>query len=99
MRDSVLNDQRLNSLGMRQDHSKSDRHAVVLHVEVVLCDADGFDEVIHDFSDVVEGVREFLWIGPIAVAEARIVRRNEMKAIGQARKERLKHARRRRETV
>ena len=32
MCDSILDDQRLDTLGMRQDHAKADRGAVVLHI-------------------------------------------------------------------
>ena len=99
VRDSVLNDQRLDALGMRQDHAKADRGAIVLHIQVVFREAHRFDEVIHDFGDAIERVGKFLRIGPIAVAEARIVGRNEMITVGQASEEWLEHTRRRRQSV
>src|SRR5207237_6375580 len=58
-----------------------------------------FSEAIHGFGDVIERVREFLRIGPVAVAEAGIIGRDHVITIGQPGEKRLKHSRRRRKSV
>jgi hypothetical protein len=44
-----------------QDHAKTHVAAVILHVQRVMLEPERFGEVIHDFSDVIERVHEFLW--------------------------------------
>ena len=78
----VLNDERFDTLRMRQDHAETYRAAVILHVKVVAREAERLGEVIHDFGDVVEGVGEFFGVRPIATPEARIIGRDEVIAIG-----------------
>ena len=51
-------------------------------------------KVIHDLGDVIEGVGKFFRVRPVAVSEARVVRRDEMIPIGQPREERLELPRR-----
>ena len=67
--------------GCASDHAKSNGTAVILHVQRVARKAQRFGEMIHDFSDVIERVREFFWVGPVTVSEARIIRRDEMIAV------------------
>ncbi len=83
----------LDPFGMGQDHAEADGSAVVLHVERVAREAERLGEMIHHAGDVIEGVREFFWVWPIAVAEARIIGRDEVVAIGKAGEERLEHSR------
>ena len=55
--------------------------------------------MIHDLGDVIEGIREFFRVRPVAVSEARVIGRDKMIAIRKAGEERLEHPRRRRESV
>ncbi len=84
---------------MGQDHAKADGAAVVLHVERVAREAERFGEMIHHVGDVVEGVCEFFRVWPVAVAEAGIIGRDEVIAIGKAGEKRLEHSRGRGESV
>jgi hypothetical protein len=45
--------------------------------------------VIHDLGDVIERISEFFRVRPIAMAEARVIGRDKMIAIGKPREERL----------
>ena len=92
MGDRVLDDERLDALGMREDHAKTDGAAVVLHIQVVAGETEGFGEVIHDFGDVVERVGELFRVGPVAMAEAGVIGRDKAIAIGKSGEERLEHA-------
>ena len=91
MGDSILNDQSVYAFWMRQCHAKANRGAVVLHVEGVVAKPERFREVNHNLGVVVESVREALWVGPIAVAESRVVWRNKMEVTGETRKEGVEH--------
>src|ERR1700691_2292987 len=55
--------------------------------------------MIHHLSNVIEGVRKFLGVGPVAVSEARVIRRDEMRAISEPHEKRIEHARGRRQSV
>ena len=99
MRHSVLHDERFHPIRIRQRHPKTHWHAVVLHVKRVTRKPQRFGKMIHDFRDVIERVREFFRIRPITMTETGIIRRNQMITIRKARKERLKHPRRRRKSV
>ena len=65
--------------------------AVVLHVRRVAREPERFGEVIHDFSVVIERIREVFRVRPVAVSEARVIGRDEMIAIGKPGEERLEH--------
>jgi hypothetical protein len=93
VRHSVLDDESLDPIGVGQNHAKADGAAVILHVEVVAGEAEGFGEMIHDLSDVIERISEFFWVGPVAVSEAGVIGRDEVVAIRKAREERLEHPR------
>ena len=99
MRHGVLHDERLDALGMRQDHAKPDGANVVLHVQRVARKAERFGEVSNKFGDVIEGVGEFFRVGPITVAEAGIVGCDKMIVIGEPGEQGLKHARARGKAV
>jgi len=90
----ILGDEAFDALWMGEDHAKTNRSAVVLHIKAEVRRPERFCEVIDDLGDVVECVREFLRVGPITVAEAWIVGRDEMIAIRQPVEQRLEHARR-----
>ena len=93
MRHGVLNDECLDPVRMGQGHAKTHGAAVILHVKRVAREAERFGEVIHDLRIMIERVREFLRIGPIAVSEARVIRCDKVIAIGKAGEERLEHPR------
>jgi hypothetical protein len=97
--DGVLNDQRLDALRMGQRHAKADRTAVILQVERVTREPERFGEAIHDRGEMVERVGECLRVRPVAVAESRIIGRDQMIAVSEPAKERLEHARRRGKSV
>src|SRR5207253_8428918 len=79
---------------MSQRHSKTNRAAVILHVKSKTREPERFGEVIHDLGDVIERIREFLRIRPVAVSEAWVIRRNQVIATGKPREERLELPRR-----
>ncbi len=93
VRHSVLDDKGLDPVGMRQCHAKTYGASVILHVKRVAGEPQRFGEVIHDFSVAIESVRELFRVRPVAVAETRVVRCDQMIAIGKPREERLKHPR------
>src|SRR5271157_1980672 len=84
---------------MRQYHSEADGATVVLHVERVARDSERLSEMVDDLGTTIERVRELLRVRPVTVSEPRIVRRDQMIAVGQPRKKRFKHARRRGKSV
>src|SRR5579863_9085697 len=55
--------------------------------------------MIHDLGVVIERVGESFWIRPCAVSEARIIRGNQMIAIGEPGEQWFEHSRRRRKSV
>jgi len=93
VRYSVLDDERLDPFRMGQRHSKTNGAAVIMHVKSKTREPERFGEVIHDLGDVIERIREFLRIRPIAVSKAWIIRRHKMKAIRKPSEERLEHSR------
>ena len=84
---------------MNQDHAKTHGAAVILHVKRVAREPKSFREVIHDFGDVIERVRELFRVRPVAVSEAGIIRRDKAVAIGQLGGKRIEHPRGRRKSV
>ena len=95
----VLHDESLNPFRMGEDHAKTNRAAIILHIKRVAREAERFGEVAHDLGDVIERVREFFRVRPIAVPETGIIRRDEVITIRKPREERLEHARGRGKTV
>src|SRR6266566_832791 len=69
MRHGILNDQRLNALRVSKSQTKANWPAIVLHVEAVMRQAERLGKMLHHGRNVVEGVREFCMIRPIAMAE------------------------------
>ena len=78
---------------MGQGHAKTHGAAVVLHVKRVAREPKSFGEVIHGFGDMIERVREFFRVGPVAVSEAGVIGRDKVIVIGKPGKERLEHPR------
>jgi hypothetical protein len=54
MRDSVLNNQPLEALRMRERQAKADRAAVIVEIEGVACCTDILREIPDDLRDMVE---------------------------------------------
>src|ERR1700678_1348957 len=84
---------------MRKDHAEAHRAAVVLHIECVTLNSERLRESANDASEAVKGVVELLRVGPVAVPEAWVVRRDQMIVVCQPLKKRLKHTRRRRQSM
>src|ERR1700722_14900714 len=55
--------------------------------------------MIHDLGVVIERIREFLRVRPIAMSEARVIRRDQVITIGKPGQEWLEHPRRRWKSV
>jgi len=93
VRHRVLGDESLDPFRMGQGHAKTHRAAVILHVERVARKPERFGEVIHDLGIVMERVREFFRVRPVAVSEARVIGRDQVIAIGKPGEERFEHPR------
>src|SRR5262249_30078418 len=93
VRHRVLDDQSLDPVRMCQGHAKTHWAAVILHVKRVAREAQRFGEVIYDLSAVIERVRKFFRVRPVAMSEARVVGRDKMITIGKPGEERLEHPR------
>src|SRR5205823_8613697 len=91
MCDRVLDNESFYAFRMRKCHAKTDGTAVILHVKRVARESECVGEVIHDLGQVIESVREFFRIRPVAVSEAWIIRCNKMVTIGEPGEERLEH--------
>jgi hypothetical protein len=87
----VLRDQRFHSVRRFQHHGTSDKAAEICRVQNVLPDADLVDELANDLAEAVECMVEARAIGRIAVAEARIIRSENMIVHGQLTDEITKH--------
>ena len=99
VRDRVLDDDRAHALGMRHGQPHADRAAVVLLQEDVVAETDDLGEIRDHSGEMVEGVGEFGGRRRVALAEARIVRRDQMITVGEQRDQRREHPRRRRIAV
>ena len=93
MRHSVLDDESLDPVRVGQGHPKTHGPAVILHVKRVAREPERFGEVIHDLGVVIERIREFFRVRPIAVSKARVIGRDQVSAIGKPGEERLEHPR------
>ena len=91
MRDRVLRDKSLYAFWVHKCHAKAHGAAVILHVNGVAREPQRLGKMIHDPGNVIECVREFLGVGPIAVSEAWVIRRNKVIAVRKTREERLEH--------
>jgi hypothetical protein len=85
MGNCILHNETLQPLWMRQGHAKTDRPAVVLHIERVMRQLKRLREAVHYSGEVVECVRELFWIRPIAVPESGIVGRYQMVLVREPR--------------
>ena len=99
VRDRVLHDHRPDPGRVRGRQPEADRAAVVLHEQGVPAQAELLGEAPDDLGQVIEGVGEAGRAGRVAVAETRVVRRDEVELVGQPGQQRLPHPRRGREAV
>jgi hypothetical protein len=99
MRHRVLHDHRPYPGRVRGRQPESDRAAVVLHEQGVPAQAEPVGEPPDDLGQVVEGVGEAGRVGRVAVAETRVIRRDEVEGVGQPGQQRFPHPRGRREAV
>src|SRR5438552_13944423 len=85
------------SASMRSGWAKAMRKptgpAVILHVKRVAREPERFGEVIHDLGIVIERIREFFRVRPVAVSKAGVIGRDKVIAIGKPGEERLEHPR------
>ncbi len=88
-----MRDQCFHSLRRFQHHAISDKTSEIRRVQSELLDADLVDELANDLTESVECIAELQAIGRIAVAEARIIRSEDMVADGQFTDEITKHRR------
>jgi hypothetical protein len=77
---------------MSQGHAKTHGAAIILHVKGVVGEAERLGEVIRDLGDVIERVREFFQIRPVAVPEAGVIGRDKVIAVGKPGEQRLEHS-------
>jgi hypothetical protein len=79
--DGVVNDESLYALRVRKRHAKTHGSTVILHVQCVSAQAKSLGEMLRDGCDFVEGVREALRVGSVAVPKSRIVWRDKVETI------------------
>ena len=99
VRDRVLHDHRPHPGRVRGRQPESNRAAVVLHEQGVPAETEQVSEASDDLGQVIEGVGEAGRVGRITVAEARVIRRDEVEGVGQPRQQRFPHPRGGREAV
>jgi len=78
VRDRILNDERFETVGTSHRHAKTHRTTVILHEEAVARKGQSLGEACHHFRKMVESIRKRGWRRRCAVAEAGIVRRDQM---------------------
>ncbi len=93
MGDRVLNDKRVDPLGMRKRNAEAHRAAVILHIERVMGQTDRLGEVVYNGRNMVEGVGEQFRGGPVAVSEPGVIGRDQVIAIGKSGEKGLEHPR------
>src|SRR5215471_3670202 len=79
----VLNDEPLQRVGIVCNDSEAYRASVILNEEAVTIEPLLLQELRCDFSEPVKRVSKRRWIGHIAVAEPRIIRCDDVKAVGE----------------
>ena len=93
MRHGVLDNDRLHALGMGNRQAHADRTAIIIVVQHIAVQSELLGEIIDDLGQMIEGVMKPGCGRRIAFAEAWIIRRNEMIAVGQQRDQRREHPR------
>src|SRR5262249_3720966 len=89
---AVLNDDALDGVGMFRRNPVADRGAIVLNIDAELFQAQVLEQKILDMGwQIIEGIFELLHTRSVTVAEAQIVRSNDMKLVRQLRYQVTKH--------
>src|SRR5215470_8041048 len=83
VRVSVLNDEPLQRIGIACNDPEAYRSTVILHEKAVTIESPLLQEFRRDFSELVKRVSKLRRIGNIAIAKPRIIRRDDMKAVGE----------------
>jgi hypothetical protein len=94
VRIAVLDDERSDSLRMRERQAIADGRAVVHDIERVATHAETRQQRVGDVCEAGEAVAELAAVRHIAVTEPRVVRRDDVIAIRQRRNQVAKHVRR-----
>src|SRR5215469_10076741 len=83
VRIGVLNDEPLQRTRIACNDPEAYRSTVILDKKSVTIESFLLQEFRRDFSEPVKRVSKLRWIGNIAIAEPRIIRRDDMKAVGE----------------
>ena len=83
IRIGVLNDKPLQCIGIACNDSEAYWASVILGEEAVMIEFPLLQEFRGDFSEPFKGVGKLQRIGHVAIAEARIIRGDEVKAVGE----------------
>src|ERR1700689_2795863 len=95
----ILDDKRLQPLGMLRHDAKADRSAIVMKEEGVCVDLELFEKSVDGLGQIIKGVHiRRRWRG-VALTESRKIRRDHMIARSEQWNKRVKLTRRRREAV
>jgi len=95
---AILNDERTQSIGVRQNDAESDRRAVVVKVQRIVRDLQLLEKVIDRLGKMIERIGIFRRQRRVAQTEVGIVRSDQMLFCREQGNERVKLARRRRES-
>jgi len=85
MRNRVLDDDAAYAFGVGERQAETDRPSVVLHEQDVVRDRECCRKLVHHACEVVESIFEAGRRRRAAVAEPRIIRRDEMILVGEER--------------
>ena len=69
------------------------KYPIIILLKGVAREPKRFGEMIHDLGVVIESVREFFRVRPVAVSETRVIGRDKVIAIGKPGEEWLEHPR------
>src|SRR5262249_41588719 len=83
VRIGVLNDEPLQRIGIACNDPEAYWSTVILDEKAVTIESPLLQEFRRDFSEPVKRVSKLPGIGNIAIAEPRIIRRDDMKAVGE----------------
>src|SRR5262249_18948070 len=85
VRIGVLNDEPLQRIGIACNDPEAHRSTVILDEKAVTIESPLLQECRCDFSEPVERVTKLRRIGHVAVAEPGVIRRDDVKAVGERR--------------
>ena len=96
---AVLNDERMQLIGVRQNDTEADRRAVVVKVHGVMRDLQLLQKITHRLGKMIERVSVGGRRGRVAQTEPGIIRSDQMIFCREQGNERVKLTRRRREAM